>query len=295
MARAWIIACLAIAGLSAAARAGDFEEKVAALTAPFGRGALVEVALHDLETGATHLIRADEPIHPASTMKVPVMLEIYRRVEAGTLGLDEPIEVNNTFVSIADGSPFSLDAADDSETKLYGRVGETATVRELTFLMITESSNLATNILIDKVSAKAVTAFMKELGAGDLQVLRGVEDDRAFEAGLNNSGTARGMMTILGRLAEGTAVSKAASAAMLDVLRAQKFNDGIPAGLPKGVSVAHKTGSITNVYHDAAVVEPAGRRPFVLVVMTRGIEADRAAPKLAAEIARVAYETVAAR
>jgi beta-lactamase class A len=99
-------------------------------------------------------------------------------------------------------------------------------------------------------------------------------------------------MTVLKRLAEGTAVSKAADAAMMDVLRAQKFNDGIPAGLPKGTPVAHKTGSITNVNHDAAVVMPPGRAPFVLVVMTSGLGPDRAARALTAEIARIAYRHV---
>lgn len=295
MARPWIAACLAVASLAAAARAGTFEEKVAALVAPHGPDAFVEVALLDLETGATHLIRADEPIHPASTMKVPVMMEVYRLAEAGALKLDDPVEVKNTFASIVDGSPYSLDPGEDSETSLYKRVGGTATIRELTFLMVTESSNLATNLLVEKVGGKAVTDFMKQLGAGDLKVLRGVEDDKAFRRGLNNVGTARGTMTILARLAEGTAVSKSADAAMLDVLRAQKFNDGIPAGLPKGTPVAHKTGSITKVNHDAAVVEPAGRKPFVLVVMTRGIESDRAARKLIAAIAAAAYDEVCNR
>ncbi|AMV40639.1 serine hydrolase [Planctomyces sp. SH-PL62] len=283
---------LAFACLHAVAFAGDFEDEVAGLVAPFGPEAFVEVALHDLETGATVLIRADEPIHPASTMKVPVMLEVYRRAEAGEFGLDDAIEIKNTFASLVDGSPYSLDAADDSEPTLYKRIGGRAAIRELVFLMITESSNLATNLLIEKVSGESVTAFMKELGAGDLKVLRGVEDGKAFAKGLNNVGTARGTMTVLTRLAERTAVSKSASEAMLEVLRAQKFNEGVPALLPEGTIVAHKTGSITRINHDAAIVEPPGRKPFVLVVMTRGIEADRDARRLIAEIARAAYDHV---
>lgn len=287
MAPRWIAACV-VACLPFAADAGTFEEDVAAAVKPCGPDAIVEVALYDFATGATHLIRADEPIHPASTMKIPIMLEVYRLAEAGELRLDDEIEVKNTFASLFDGSPYSLDVGDDSETTLYKRVGGKATVRELVFLMITESSNLATNILVEKVGAKAVTDFMAKLGAPDLKVLRGVEDDKAVKVGMNNVGTARGTMTILKRLAEGTAVSKAADAAMMDVLRAQKFNDGIPAGV-RGMRVAHKTGSFAGVYHDAAVVEPAGRRPFVLVVMTRYVpDDDPKARELAAEIARIA-------
>lgn len=290
-----IAACL-VASLTVAARGGTFEEDVAAVVKPCGPDAVVEVALYDFADGSTRLIRADEPIHPASTMKIPVMLEVFRRAEAGELKLDDRIGIVNRFPSLVGGGSYSLDPADDSETTLYERVGGEATVRELVFLMITESSNLATNVLIEKVGAKAVSDFMAELGAPELKVLRGVEDDRAFQAGLNNVATARGTMTVLKRLAEGTAVSKSADAAMMDVLRAQKFNDGIPAGLPKGTKTAHKTGSFAGVYHDAAIVEPVGSKPFVLVVMTRGVpNADPAARLLTAEIAGIAYRHVRER
>ena len=258
--------------------------------APFGDKVIVEVAFHDLETGESVLIRADEPIHPASTMKVPVMLEVYRQASAGKLSLDDRLIIKNTFASIADGSPFALDPKDDSELSLYKRVGESATIRELVHLMITESSNLATNLLVEKVSPTSTTAFMKELGADGLKVLRGVEDNKAYAKGMNNVATAHALMTVLTRLAEGSAVSKAASGEMLDVLRAQKFNEGIPAGLPKGVPVAHKTGSLQGVYHDAAVVEVPGRKPFVLVVLTRGIEDETEAHKLVAAIARLSHD-----
>ena len=160
---------------------------------------------------------------------------------------------------------------------------------KLVRLMIVESSNLATNLLVEKVTPTSVTAFMAELGAEGLVVLRGVEDSKAFVLGRNNVATARGLMTLLARLAKGLAVSEAASAEMLGILRDQKFNEGIPAGLPEGVSVAHKTGSIRGVYHDAGIVEPTGRRPFVLVVLTRGIADEAVAHRLVASIARVAY------
>jgi beta-lactamase class A len=251
---------------------------------------IVEVAFRDLANGETCLIRAGEPIHPASTMKVPVMLEVYRRANEGTLKLDDRLTIKKTFASIVDGSPYELDPKDDSEPTLYDRLGKDATIRELVFLMITESSNLATNLLVEKVTPEATTAYMKELGAGSLKVLRGVEDGKAFARGLNNVGTAEGLMTILSLITEGKAVSESASSEMLAVLKAQKFNEGIPAGLPKGTVVAHKTGSINAGYHDAAIIEVPGRKPFVLVVMTRGIEDEPKAHKLVAEIARTVYD-----
>ena len=270
--------------------AESLKTRIEARIAPLGDKVVVEVAFRDLETGETCLIRADEPIHPASTMKVPVMLEVYRRANEGTLKLDDRLKIKDTFASLVDGSPFTLDPKDDSELTLYKRVGEEATIRELVRLMITESSNLATNLLVERVMPASTTAFMKALGADGLKVLRGVEDNKAYARGLNNVATARGLMTVLSRIAEGSAVSKAASDEMLNVLRAQKFNEGIPAGLPEGVKVAHKTGSFKACYHDAGVVEVPGRKPFVLVVLTRGIEDEPAAHKLVAEIARISYD-----
>ena len=277
-------------GLTCAARDESLQARIERLIAPLGEGVIVEVAYRDLETGESCLIRADEPIHPASTMKVPVMLEVFRQAKAGMLKLEDRIVIRTTFRSIVDGSPFTLEAKDDSEISLYQRIGDELTVRELVRLMITESSNVATNILVEKVSTGSTTAFMKELGAESLIVLRGVEDGKAYAQGKNNVATARGLMTILGRIADGSAVSISASAEMLGVLRGQKFNEGIPADLPKGTTVAHKTGSFQGVYHDAGVVELPGRKPFVLVVLTRGIADERAAHRLVAEIARTAYD-----
>jgi beta-lactamase class A len=271
--------------------ANRLRERIEAILAPLDPGVTVAVAYRDLETGREILVRPDLPIHPASTMKVPVMMEVYRQSAAGQLTLDDRLPIKNSFVSIADGSLYTLDPKDDSELTLYERVGKEATVRELVRLMITESSNLATNLLIDRVSAASTTAFMETLGAGGVRVLRGVEDGKAYARGLNNVATARGLMTILVRLAERSVVSEGASNEMLGVLRGQKFNEGIPVGLPPGTPVAHKTGSFRGVYHDIAVVEPPGRKPFVLVVLTRGIENEAAAHKLVAEIARAAIES----
>jgi beta-lactamase class A len=290
---AWAVSCLALsAGSEAPPREDRLRERIEAILAPLGPGVTVAVAFRDLESGREVLVRPDLPIHPASTMKVPVMMEVYRQASAGKLSLDDHLPIKNSFVSIADGSLYTLDPKDDSELTLYDRVGKEATVRELVRLMITESSNLATNLLIDRVSAASTTAFMEALGAGGVRVLRGVEDGKAYAQGLNNVATARGLSTILVRLAERSAVSEGASIEMLGILRGQKFNEGIPAGLPEGTPVAHKTGSFRGVYHDIAVVEPPGRKPFVLVVLTRGSEDEVAAHKLVAEIARAAIESI---
>jgi beta-lactamase class A len=252
-------------------------------------GATVGVAYVDLQTGDTLSIAADSVFHAASTMKIPVMIEVLRRAQQGAFSLDQGILLINQFRSMADGSPFALDARDDGDSTLYSRVGERVPVREMLRLMIVRSSNLATNQLIELVGAAHVTAGAHALGATRAQILRGVEDQKAFDAGLINSITAADLATLLVAIENGSVLSPASSGLMRDILLAQEFNDKIPAGLPPGTRVAHKTGEITAVSHDAAIVYPPERKAYVLVVLTRGISDGKASAALIADISRLVY------
>lgn len=262
--------------------------RIAALIAAVP-GADVSVAYVDLGTGDSLFIRADTVMHAASTMKVPVMVELYRRAEAGGFSLDQGLLVVNHFASVVDGSPFVLDPSEDGDSTLYKEAGNRVPIRRLIHLMITRSSNLATNILISLAGPAQVNATLRSLGANRTNVVRGVEDIKAFEAGLINTTTARDLATILTAIETGRAAGPAATQAMRDHLLADEFNDRIPAGLPPGTKVAHKTGEITAVAHDAAIVYPAGRKPYVLVVMTRGIQRSADAAHLTADISRAVY------
>jgi len=278
-----------VSGSCGAIAPNDLETKIAELVRASG-AETVAVAYYDLVTGHELLINPDLNFHAASTMKVPVMMELYRQVAAGKLSLNQRIPIKNDFASIVDGSHYSLTPDSDSELTLYRRVGEKETIRELLRLMITVSSNLATNILIERLTPERVMDLMRDIGANNIRVRRGVEDGKAFEKGLNNTTTARDLMIILRRIAERRAVSPKASDEMIKVMLEQKFNEGIPAGLPKEVRVSHKTGSITKVNHDAAIVYAPGRKPYVLVVLERGIEDEKRAHKLIADISRRVYE-----
>ena len=252
-------------------------------------GAIVGVFFVDLQNGNRLSLNADSVFHAASTMKIPVMIEVLRRAEQGAFRLDQPILLINSFRSLADGSPFSLDARDDSDSSLYLRVGQRIPVAELMRLMITRSSNLATNILIELVGAAHVTASAHALGATRTQVLRGVEDQKAFDAGLINTITAADLGDLLAQIENGRVLSPSSSAMMRDILLAQEFNEKIPAGLPAGTRVAHKTGEITAVSHDAAIVYPSVRKPYVLVVLTRGINDGKVSATLIADVSRLVY------
>lgn len=253
-------------------------------------GAQVGVAFRDLGSGDSLDIDADTSMHAASTMKVPVMIELFRRVDAGALGLDQDVLLVNRFASIVDGSPYTLDAGDDSDSLVYTWTGRRVTIRELLDHMITRSSNLATNELIELVGAANANATAHALGATGMRVLRGVEDDKAFQAGLNNTTTARALATLMVAIERGTAASPASCAAMRSILLRNEDNVMIPAGLPPGTPVAHKTGQITAIRHDAAIVYPKSRAPYVLVVLTRGIADPKAAEALAADVSRLVYD-----
>jgi beta-lactamase class A len=252
-------------------------------------GAQVGVAYVDLASGDTLFLNADSSFHAASTMKVPVMIELFNRANTGSFRMDQGLLMVNQFASIVDGSLYSLDMGSDSDSTLYRRIGQRVRVDTLLRLMITRSSNFATNTLITLVGADAVTRSMRSLGARRIQVLRGVEDGKAFEKGLNNTTTARDLAIILRAIEEGKAASPAATRQMLAILSAQEFNEKIPAGLPPGTRVAHKTGEITAVSHDAAIIYPIGRKPYVLVVLTRGIQEGARSSKLIADISAIMY------
>jgi beta-lactamase class A len=251
-------------------------------------GAEVAVAYRTLDGGVEVLVDVDKPFHAASTMKVPVMIELFRQARAGVVSLDDPLPIRNEFRSIVDGSPYKLSEGDDSDTDVYAAVGRTMTLRQLCEAMITVSSNFAANLLIEKLGVDNIRATVTRLGADGMQVLRGVEDQKAFDKGLNNTTTARGLMVLLERIARAQAVDQSADAAMIEILKRQKFADAIPAGVPAGTPVAHKTGSITKIHHDAAIVYAP--RPYLLVLLVRGIEDQKTSAALMADLSRAVYE-----
>ena len=281
-----LIATMAAAVVAAHADAGGaVRARIEALVK--SSGADVAVAFRTLDGRDELLMQPDVEFHAASTMKVPVMIELFRQAGTGALTLGDEIPVVNEFHSIVDGSPFKLDVTDDSDADVYKRIGRRMSLRALCEAMITVSSNFATNLIIERLGAATIQRTTNALGASGMHVLRGVEDDKAFQKGLNNTTTARARMTLLERIARGEAVDKTSSDEMIAILQRQHFNDRIPAGLPPGTRVAHKTGEITRIQHDAAIVYAP--RPYVLVVLVRGLDDAKRGSALIADISRVLY------
>jgi beta-lactamase class A len=247
------------------------------------------VAFKDLQTGKTLFINEHALYHAASTMKTPVLIEVYRQASRGKFSLSDSIELKNEFRSIVDSTPYALKPSDDSELELYKHIGEKRTIDSLVYLMITVSSNFATNLLVQKVGAQNVTKTIRKMGAKDLVVLRGVEDQKAYEKGMNNMVTAYDLMVLFEKIARGKAVSRKASDAMISVLMDQHFREIIPARLPPGVKVAHKTGFFTGVHHDSGIVFLPDGRKYILVILSKNLKNDEAATSAMASVSGSIY------
>jgi beta-lactamase class A len=253
-------------------------------------GAEVAVAYRTLDGRSELFIDADKTFHAASTMKVPVMIELFRQAALGRLSLDDRIAIRNEFHSIVDGSSFTLSEGDDADRDVYASLGTTMTLRQLCEAMITVSSNFAANLLIERLGVDNIRRTVTALGADGMQVLRGVEDQKAFDKGLNNTTTARGLLVLLDRIASGRAVDPLSDAQMVAMLgRQRQFPDAIAAGVPPGTVVAHKTGNITRIHHDAAIVY--GPNPYVVVVLVRGIDDVKKSAALMAALSRMIYQS----
>ena len=251
----------------------------------------IAVAVHDLETGFEFRYRPDRWFHAASTIKVPILLGAFAAIDRGELLPHSRVHVRNRFLSIVENIPFRVESDRDANSAVHSAIGKMMRVDELAYHMITTSSNLATNLLLGVIGSDAVNQTLRELDVEQgIELRRGVEDELAFEKGINNRVTADGLLRILVLLAEGKAFSPALSRRMMDILHGQEFNQGIPARLPKGARVAHKTGEISTVAHDAGVVYLPKRKPYVVVILTEWDQATSGRSRTIAAISHAIYE-----
>jgi len=237
-------------------------------------------------------ISAHECFHAASTMKVPVMIEVYKQAVSGRICLRDLVLIKNEFRSIADGSTYALRASNDTDDRLYGLLGTKKSIRELLDDMIIRSSNLATNLLIEVVEARRVTQTMRQLGARDMQVLRGVEDGKAFERGLNNTTTAFDLMLVFEKLAQGELISHRACDEMILALLDQSDRCMIADRLPVTVKVANKTGNIIGTRHGSGIVYLPNRKKYVLVLLSAQLKNSKEGTEMLANVSQMIYQFV---
>ncbi|NQV16245.1 serine hydrolase [bacterium] len=250
----------------------------------------VGIAYMNLETGEILAYNAQSMFHAASTMKTPLMFQLFKMRDQGIINLATKIRVRNQFTSIVDGSLFSLPITSEEDEIIYPYLNQYLSYSELIEKMITYSSNLATNILIEHASADSISKTMNQIEASGVLITRGVEDLKAFRIGLNNMTSAYGMMKVMEAVYQSDLVADSSHQEMLEILKRQHYNGMIPAGLPENMEIAHKTGSITRIAHDAALVFPDDAAPFVLVILTRGWDDNAEAQAVGARITAKVYD-----
>ena len=268
----------------------ELHARFAELEGKAGASAMA-VSIADLETGAVFHYHADRWFHAASTIKVAILVGVFGAIFRGELLPQSRVHVRNRFLSAYDGSPYRVRLDRDANPDVHREVGRTLRVSELADAMITTSSNLATNLLLDLVGLDVLQRTIEGFGLEGIDLRRGVEDEKAFEHGINNRVTANGLVGLLRLIGDERAFSPALSRQIVDVMLGQQFNSGIPAGLPRGARVAHKTGEISTIAHDAGLVYLPNRRPYALTVLT---EWDRSTTGRSATIAAASYLAYAA-
>jgi beta-lactamase class A len=266
-------------------------ERVSAIAAD-GGAEEVAVALYDYRDRLSWSVNADVAFHAASTIKLAVLLGVYAAIDAGRLEPLSRVHVRNRFLGAVDGQPFRVDVGRDANREVYAALGRTLRVAELARHMITTSSNLATNLLLDLIGTDSARAALIHAGIEGIDLVRGVEDEEAWRQGVNNTATAAGLLELLRAIEERRAASAEACDAMLEILHGQEFRRGIPAGVPDDARVANKTGEMSTVAHDAGIIYPPGREPYVLVVLTRWRPEATTRIRVIAEISSAIYRRV---
>jgi beta-lactamase class A len=256
--------------------------------------AAVAVAFHDYETSVRLSYQGDRWFHAASTFKVAILFALLRAADDGDVRLDDQLQVRNRFLSVQDGSPFRIERDRDGDSAVHRCVGRSMSLERLAHAMITRSSNLATNLLLDFLSVERIRAALQEAGVTGLEVRRGVEDIVAHQAGVNNETTADGLLRLFRVFLDEQTLSEESRRKGIEILTAQEFNSMIPARLPDGVRVAHKTGEISTHCHDAGIVFPPDRAPYLVAILTETTPETVKRTKAVADISHAIYRYTAA-
>lgn len=238
----------------------------------------------------TVCINCDDFINAASTIKLAVIDAAYNAIKNGKLHLDDKIVSHNRFHSLVGENYFSLDQKEDSYDSLYTQIGKPVTVSELLRVMIQYSSNLATNLLIEKLGVYYIRDVLKKQDIQGVIFGRMIEDFDANDQDIKNLVTARGLGNFLQKLANGQIVGSEESQSIIRIMLGQKFNDIIPPLLPKNTLVAHKTGWVNGVRNDAAIITLPNNKKYILVMLSKNLPSEEKGIKTMNIISKEVYD-----
>ncbi|MDI6848788.1 MAG: class A beta-lactamase-related serine hydrolase [Candidatus Saccharicenans sp.] len=214
------------------------------------------LVVKDLQTGWTFLHNDEARFPAASLIKIPIMVACFKAAEDGLLNLEQKYVLRRQ------------DRVGGSGLLRRMKNGRTFTFSELVDYMVTQSDNIATNVIINHLGFDYIRKVFEELGLKDTVLDRLMMDFRAREEGLGNYTSAREMTELLEMIYHGRCLSAWISEKCLDVLKRQRINDRLPRFLPREARVAHKTGQEREVCHDAGIVfSPNG--DYIITVLVR--------------------------
>jgi len=209
--------------------------------------------------GTAVMFNEDMPLVAASVIKIPVMVEAFRRFGDGTLDPDAEVEILPGMKKPSCGA------------LTYMHDGLKVTVRDLVVLMIIVSDNTATNLLIDMLGVEAVNRTMEQHGIPGICLRRKLFEPELARQGIQNTITARGVGMLLEKMAQGELLGNSADEEMLRIMSDQRLNGKLPFFLHSmGVRIAHKTGEDDETTHDVGVIY--AKRPFVVCMLSNDVD-----------------------
>jgi len=235
------------------------------------------VAVLDLTTGQKYLFHADEVLPTASSIKIAILAELYHQAQQGKIKLDDLYTLQSS--DLVGGSGVA-GALTPGVTRL--------TLRDVAALMISVSDNSATNIIIDRVGMENVNALLDSLDLTHTRLRRKMMDVKAAAEGRENIATPREMMMLLEKLYRGKVLNKQFTEEFFNLLSIHK-ESYIPRELPEDLRVANKPGELEGVRNDSGIVF-AGKRPYVISVMTTYLRRERDGGEAIIRISNAAYQ-----
>lgn len=231
----------------------------------------------DIESGLHLDFNGDKTFESASLMKLVVIAELYRLIQVGQLAIDHPLILERKHIVGGSGDLKDLEP------------GITFPVRVLAEKMITQSDNTATQMLTDFLTKEALNKSAKKMGLTGTTINRDIYDFAAIDQGRDNYITAKDAAAILEQLARDQLPG---SSEIHAILERQQRNDMIGSGLPEGVRVAHKTGELNGILHDAGIVY-APNGAYVLVMLSDHVSDQKEGVKVFARLSEEVYKIYA--
>jgi beta-lactamase class A len=281
--RRFLVAALLLVWSTLAVRAdavtagplGELQAELSSMSmhAPGNVGIMVE----DLNTGLSSSVNANAQMPAASTIKVPVMVEVFEQLAHGDFDLNRKVTLQQSDRDWGWG-----DLSDAAGGSQY-------TVSKLLTLMITESDNTATNMLIRLVGRRAINREMADLGLTNTRLHDYIRSDGPIRYALRSSPS--DMVRLLTAMARFQLVDEWSSRAMIAIMAGQHHNGLIPAPLPIGLKIAHKTGELHDTLNDVGIVYLNGE-PYAIAVMATNLPTLDAGYQFIQGVSRVAYHEI---